>query len=355
MRILFDGYWWYRGPGANRSVQRDLITTWLELYPDDEVTVAVRQQGGGEPPRAATVTTRGWPHALSNLVELPRLAARVGADVMFCHNYTPLWGTSMTLIHDVLFVDHPEWFSRKERLYFAPMLASARRAAAVCASTGVEAGRIARCAPALGEIPVIGLAVPQELSKATAIAPEDAPAPGAFAVCVGRLNVRKNLAAVIRGAVASTAISPTQPLLIIGSAEYSGVDAEIPDEFASAVASGSIRFLGRISDEELAWLYRHAALAICLSLGEGFGLPAIEAVRFGTPALVSDIPVFHETVGGYAHFVDPLAAPDVVGQAIDDAWARPVDTESMAAISDRYAWPTVTARLRAAISGVLDR
>lgn len=355
MRILFDGFWWYRGPGANRSVQRDLITTWLELYPDDEVTVAVRRAGGGEPPDAAIVTTKAWPHALSNLVELPRLATRVGADVVFCHNYTPLWGTSVTLIHDVLFVDHPEWFSRKERLYFAPMLASARRAAGVCASTAVEAGRIARCAPALGEIPAIGLAVPQALSRAVPTAPDDAPAPGRFAVCVGRLNVRKNLAAVIRGAVASNSISPTQPLLIIGSAEYSGVDAEIPDEFAAAVTSGAVRFLGRISDEELAWLYRHAALAICLSLGEGFGLPPIEAARFGTPVLVSDIPVFHETVDGYAHFVDPSAAPDAVGRAIDHAWSRPVDAGSMAAINDRYAWPAVTARLRETINGVLGR
>ena len=355
MRILFDGFWWYRGPGANRSVQRDLITTWLELYPDDEVTVAVRRNGGGEPPAAAIVTTKTWPHALSNLVELPRLATHVGADVVFCHNYTPLWGTSVTLIHDVLFVDHPEWFSRKERLYFAPMLASARRAARICASTAVESARIARNSPALGEIPAIGLAVPLDLSRAAAIAPGDAPEPGRFAVCVGRLNVRKNLAAVIRGAVASTSISPAQPLLIIGSAEYSGVDAEIPDEFAPAVASGEVRFLGRISDEELAWLYRHAALSICLSLGEGFGLPAIEAARFGTPALVSDIPVFRETVGGYAHFVDPTAAPDAVGRAIDDAWSRPVDAGAMAAINDRYAWPRIVTHLRETISGALDR
>ncbi len=55
-----------------------------------------------------------------------------------------------------------------------------------------------------------------------------------------------------------------------------------------------IDFLPQISDKELASLYMNAAALVYPSLLEGFGLPPAEAMAYGTPVIVSDIPVFHE-------------------------------------------------------------
>ena len=60
-----------------------------------------------------------------------------------------------------------------------------------------------------------------------------------------------------------------------------------------------------VSDTELTRLYKNAEALVFPSLMEGFGLPAIEALRQGCPVIVSDIPVFHELLGESAIYVDP--------------------------------------------------
>jgi glycosyltransferase involved in cell wall biosynthesis len=63
--------------------------------------------------------------------------------------------------------------------------------------------------------------------------------------------------------------------------------------------SGDILFTGMVSDDELEILLKKAALLVQPSLYEGFGLPPLEALVHGTPALISDIAVFKEIYGAY--------------------------------------------------------
>lgn len=65
----------------------------------------------------------------------------------------------------------------------------------------------------------------------------------------------------------------------------------------------AVDFLPRVSDEELAALYTHAAALVYPSRMEGFGLPPAEALLYGTPVIVADIPVFHEILGEAPLFV----------------------------------------------------
>jgi len=60
-----------------------------------------------------------------------------------------------------------------------------------------------------------------------------------------------------------------------------------------------------VSDRELTNLYKNATALVSPSLMEGFGLPAIEALRVGCPVIVSDIPVFHELLGQSAIYFNP--------------------------------------------------
>jgi glycosyltransferase involved in cell wall biosynthesis len=59
------------------------------------------------------------------------------------------------------------------------------------------------------------------------------------------------------------------------------------------------------SDAELDYAYRHASALIFASRCEGFGLPLVEAMQCGLPALASDIPVFREIGGDYPVYFDP--------------------------------------------------
>lgn len=58
--------------------------------------------------------------------------------------------------------------------------------------------------------------------------------------------------------------------------------------------------LGRVSDEKLKELYLNAMLYVSTSLSEGFGLPLLECMKYGTPMLLSDIPVYREVAGDAA-------------------------------------------------------
>ena len=71
-------------------------------------------------------------------------------------------------------------------------------------------------------------------------------------------------------------------------------------------------FLGRVSDEELATLYKNAKAFIYPSLYEGFGLPPIEASHFGCPVILSDIPVLKEICRDSAIYFNPYSPQSII-------------------------------------------
>lgn len=63
-------------------------------------------------------------------------------------------------------------------------------------------------------------------------------------------------------------------------------------------------FLHAVTDEELAGLYRGCSALVYPSRMEGFGLPPLEAMAYGRPVIVSDIPVFRELFGHAPYYVE---------------------------------------------------
>jgi glycosyltransferase involved in cell wall biosynthesis len=72
-------------------------------------------------------------------------------------------------------------------------------------------------------------------------------------------------------------------------------------------------WLGFRGDAELATLYQAAEALVLPSLTEGFGLPAVEAVACGTPAVVTRASPLPALLGGAALVVDPLSIDDIAG------------------------------------------
>ncbi|MDO8503185.1 MAG: glycosyltransferase family 1 protein [bacterium] len=70
-------------------------------------------------------------------------------------------------------------------------------------------------------------------------------------------------------------------------------------------AQDFVKLVGRVSDEELAGLYKNAEAFVFPTLSEGFGLPGLEAMATGTPVICSDIPVLHEVYADAALYFDP--------------------------------------------------
>jgi glycosyltransferase involved in cell wall biosynthesis len=73
-----------------------------------------------------------------------------------------------------------------------------------------------------------------------------------------------------------------------------------------------VRFLGYVPDDQLAVLYRLAAVFVFPSLYEGFGLPPLEAMASGTPVVTSNVSSLPEVVGDAAILVDPHDVGSIV-------------------------------------------
>lgn len=73
----------------------------------------------------------------------------------------------------------------------------------------------------------------------------------------------------------------------------------------------NIHFTNFVSDEQLSWLYTHAEVYVFPSLMEGFGLPGLEAMSYGTPVVSSNATCLPEIYGQAAHYFHPTDTDDM--------------------------------------------
>jgi glycosyltransferase involved in cell wall biosynthesis len=275
-------------------------------------------------------------HALAVRFALGRLARSIRADAVLSQNFTtPGALPANVFVHDVLFRSNPEWFSRKERLYLSFISRGLRSRPRVFTSSTTEAARIRSFYPRVEEVVAVGLGASPSLFTATSDPPRRVPPE--FLLSVGRLNVRKNLGAVVRAHAELTNDGvDLAPLVVVGPA--AGLEFDSLGE-----ASSQVSWLGAVSDGELRWLYENAIGLVFATLDEGFGLPPVEALAFGCPVLVSDIPVMHEVVGAQGAYFDPVSPKELKSGLRELNVSRRREPVSPAA------WSDVVASIRKAI------
>lgn len=354
MRIVFDAYWWSSGPPSLRHVVRETVTAWKREYPDDDILVVVRHKDADSarndvPPLVAVHGTRWWPQALVATVACRWAARLFDADVVYTQNFAASTSRlSAVFIHDVLFVTNPEWFSWIERRYFSLMPRLASKADVVLTSSVTEAERIAGNSRAHRVVPV-GIGLSTELIGHDDLDPVAGLAPGRFLLTVGRLNIRKNLANTIAGALRSECVQVGNPLVVVGSAN--GRSERLPAWAERAVDDGRVRFTGFVSEAQLRWLYSNTSLFLFLSRAEGFGMPSMEALHFGAPMIVSDIAVFREILPTAVPKVHPgdITAISAAIRRVLTAEDAPSERASMTGPHD-YNWNNTVSSIRSELS-----
>lgn len=201
-------------------------------------------------------------------------------------------------IHDVVPWTHPHTLTKHGVAWHTAMANRAQKyAAAVVVPSYAVAGELAGIMDFGDRIHVIGGAASTDL-----IVPADTDArarelglPDAYLLAVGTLEPRKGLTQLIAGLGLPS--SPDLPLLIAGPPGWGDLDvAAVAAEHG--LPADRIRVLGFLPDEDLALLYSRATVFVFPSLAEGFGLPLLEALSFGTPVVHSDAPALIEVAGG---------------------------------------------------------
>jgi len=250
-----------------------------------------------------------WTAAMRDVVWypllLPRQVRAAEIDVLHCTIYrAPLRSRIPVLVtvHDLAVLRHPDAFPAWTRLYARTGLRRTIRAAtrviAVSEFSRRETAEL--CDVDLSSIDVVPNAVEP------VFVPDGTRAAGEYVLAVGTLEPRKNLSRAIEAARLSGL-----ELRVVGARGWGGVEA----------GGNGVRWLGRVSDTELAELYRGACCLVYPSLYEGFGIPVAEAMACGTPVVTSRDSAMADVAGPAAVLVDPLD-PRSIADGIDAATVR---------------------------------
>jgi glycosyltransferase involved in cell wall biosynthesis len=119
--------------------------------------------------------------------------------------------------------------------------------------------------------------------------------PDRFIFTMGTIEPRKGVRALIQAMARPETAG--LPLLIAGPDRW-GDESALGIAAAAGLPEGRVRSLGRLDDADLAVVFDRAEVFVYPSLAEGFGLPLVEAFRFGVPVVHSDDPALLEVSDG---------------------------------------------------------
>jgi glycosyltransferase involved in cell wall biosynthesis len=166
---------------------------------------------------------------------------------------------------------------------------------------------------------------------------ETLPAAG-FVLAVGTLEPRKNLPRLVAAyGRLDRELQERHPLVVVGALGWE--TGETLDALRSL--GTRCKMLGYVSDAALAELYRRCAVFCYPSLGEGFGLPVLEAMAAGAAVLTSNVSSLPEVGGDAVEYVDPSDTASIasgIGRLLTDQSRRAELSQSAVRRSAQFSW-----------------
>lgn len=238
-----------------------------------------------------------WAH-----IRLGLAMRRAKPDVVFIPgNIIPFFtpGSVVTVIHDIVFIEKPEYFTGKTKVAHKLALKRAlRKAKLIVTPTNATLKSLKNCFPnTTAQTEVVPWGVDkifnhekQETDKEV-LQPFDLINKKYF-LYIGRLEDKKNTQILIDAFEDVKKENQETELILVGQGDKS-------------INIKSSRLLGYQSNKITSVLYRHAQAFVFPSNYEGFGLPVLEAQASGCPVIASDIPVLQEVGGEAAVYINP--------------------------------------------------
>lgn len=168
-----------------------------------------------------------------------------------------------------------------------------------------------------------------------------------YFLCVGNQKVHKNTIRMMQGFASE--FTNTEFLLLCTGTPSPQMQLEV-----ERLGIGKqVEFVGAVSDEKLARLYRGAVALVFVSLYEGFGLPIVEAMACGTPVLTSTSTATPEVAGNAAVLVDPYDVEAIahgMRRLADDSELRQILRDQGLQRSKLFSWEQTSMKVRKAIA-----
>jgi glycosyltransferase involved in cell wall biosynthesis len=270
-------------------------------------------------PRLARQLDADVLHSLANLAPLrPRVPAAITLhDVTFVLRRTFTWTTTVGMREIMLRA------ARRADVLMAPSAATRDE---ICAVFGLDPASVAVVQHGAGRPPEVEPVPEAELRERHELGSSR------LVLCVAAKRPHKNQGLLLR---ALEHLDNDTVVVLAGHAEP--YEHELRVQAAQMEVQDRVRFLEYVPDAELEGLWRLADCAAFPTLGEGFGLPVIEAMARGVPVACSDLPVLREVGGDVAHYFtpdDPAGAAAAIEAAGRDRRSRTAGPERAA----RFTW-----------------
>lgn len=306
MKVAVDGRSLAAG-GAGRGVAHytsALLAALAVARPDDEYHVLLVGDGGGAAPVAQNIHEHRirrpprFVHAAGALTGHPRLDRLVGesVEVFWAPAPAPM-GVSREVplvltLHDLSWQQRPGDFTPYERMWHQAARPGrlVRRAAHIMAVSDETRGQALRewaLDPSRVSLVRSGVSRPAApTTEAISRARKIAGLSERYLLFVGALEPRKAPDLLVRAHANARARGLAADLAIVGAGRLAGV-LEAP----------GVHLLGAVDDATRDALCAGALALVLPSWLEGFGLPPLEALALGAPSVLSDLPVYDETIG----------------------------------------------------------
>ncbi len=341
---------------ADTATEGDEIVLWANASPAPKLENLLPELVGH--PRVQFVAT-GYPNRLLNLslwlLRRPKLDTFVGGvDVWLSpnSNFTRLQKIKHALvIHDLSFELYPEFFSRKMRLWHWAVRPQQQAKCAdlvltpseytghdVATQWGVGASKLMTASPALS-INFVAAKIPRE----------NFAIPAHYFLCLGTLEPRKNIAAVVVAFSEWRKNHPNVQLIIAGAG---GWDKRL---LKLAQQQPGVHVRTSISAQEKSALLQHADCLVYPSWYEGFGLPLLEAMAAGTPVIASARASLPEVAQTAAHYVHPDKPDEIIAawKALENqSYRADLITRGHTRVHD-FSWEKTSAALWSRLRAIL--
>ena len=262
---------------------------------------------------ARVIAESTWLHARTNTLGVD-LVHHPGGTVPV-RTRTPV----LLSLHDLQYLDHPEFFSSVKRRYLrAAMPRSTAHAAYISAPTEFVRGTVI---DHLGVDPDRVLVVPHGVpaSEPGWGTPGDVvraryDLSGPFLLYPAVTWPHKNHVTAVRALAELRTRHPDLVLVLTGAP--GSAEEVVAHEISRLGLADAVRRTGRIPAVDINGLYDEAAMTVIPSRYEGFGIPALEAMRRGCPVVAARATALPEVIGDGGELVDP---DDV------DGWIAAID------------------------------
>jgi glycosyltransferase involved in cell wall biosynthesis len=338
-------------PGSAAIALENLLRGWLALDAGDRLTLLCADEPPFAPPAGVEIQTVSTPplgkaKALwLRSVGVRRAARRLSADaVVSAITASALLGAPCphgVILHDLRHEHRPEQFSRSRRL--ARRLSygwSFRVTDAVYCVSQRTRDDLLRGRPSLAEKAVVSRNGADHVDAWPAAAP-DTMAP--YALAFGQF-ANKNVTAVLDAWALFCEEDEQLTLRLVG---MSRTDREEAIRRVAALGiADRVELMPWLDQAEFVRCFTGAALVVFPSDFEGFGLPAVEALRLRIPLVVSDDRALEEVTGGHAAVVRDVQ-PETLVKAMREALARtPEELAAGRAHTDQFRWRAMAATIR---------